>query len=87
MDRPLEEELTLEMIPEGPYRSIAEAVGVGSLLIITEMLGGAVTYPQEGIHSQADPGQKNLGRVQRLQQQRVSNQIRRIRALGAPTDN
>ena len=44
MDRPLEEELTLEMIPEGPYRSIAEAVGVGSFLIITEMLGGAVTY-------------------------------------------
>ena len=45
MDRPLEEDLTLEMIPEGPYyRSIAGAAGVGSFLIITGMLGGAVTY-------------------------------------------
>lgn len=44
MDKPLEEELTLEMIPEGTYRSIAEAIGVNSFIIITEMLGGAVTY-------------------------------------------
>lgn len=44
MGKPLEEELTLEMIPEGLYRCIAEAIGVSNFLIITEMLGGATTY-------------------------------------------
>ncbi|MPM11429.1 hypothetical protein SDC9_57773 [bioreactor metagenome] len=44
MDKPLEEELTLELIPEGTYRSIAEAIGVSNFLIITEMIGGATIY-------------------------------------------
>jgi Mor family transcriptional regulator len=48
VDKPLEEELTLELIPEGLYRSIAEAIGVSNFLIITEMLGGSTTYlPQK----------------------------------------
>lgn len=44
MGKLLEEELTLEMIPEGLYRYIAEAIGVSNFLILTEILGGATTY-------------------------------------------
>lgn len=44
MEKPLEEDLTLEMIQEGLYRSIAEAIGVSNFLIITDMIGGTTTY-------------------------------------------
>lgn len=44
MDKTLDEELTLEMIPEGTYRSIAEAIGVKNFLIMTEIIGGISTY-------------------------------------------
>lgn len=39
-----EEELTLEMISEGMYREIAEAIGVLNFLKIAKLVGGTTFY-------------------------------------------
>lgn len=43
MDR-LSEELTLEMLPEGPYKQIAEAIGPENFYRLAEVVGGTTIY-------------------------------------------
>ena len=43
MDR-LSEELTLEMLPEGPYKQIAEAIGPENFYRLAEVVGGSTVY-------------------------------------------
>lgn len=38
------EELTVEQIPEGLYRDIAEAIGVENLIKLTQLIGGSTFY-------------------------------------------
>ncbi|SHI87624.1 Mor transcription activator family protein [Lutispora thermophila] len=40
----LARELTLEQIPEGLYREIAEAIGVGNFVKLTQLVGGSTIY-------------------------------------------
>lgn len=40
----LKKDLTLEMIPAGVYREIAEAIGVDALLRLAAIVGGATFY-------------------------------------------
>ncbi|GAB6158295.1 hypothetical protein JCM39194_14950 [Desulfotomaculum varum] len=40
----LAKELTLEQIPEGLYREIAEAIGVGNFVKLTQLVGGTTIY-------------------------------------------
>jgi Mor family transcriptional regulator len=40
----LEKYLTLEMIPEGMYREIAESIGIENLIKLTKIVGGATIY-------------------------------------------
>ncbi|ADY54895.1 Mor transcription activator domain protein [Syntrophobotulus glycolicus DSM 8271] len=40
----LAKELTLEQIPEGLYREIAEAIGVENLVKLTQLVGGSTIY-------------------------------------------
>ncbi|MDL2288287.1 hypothetical protein LJC32_02780 [Oscillospiraceae bacterium OttesenSCG-928-F05] len=44
MEDSLVDELTLEQIPEGMYRSIAEAIGVTNLYKLSTIVGGATVY-------------------------------------------
>lgn len=37
-------ELTVEMLPDGLYRQIAEAIGVDGFYKLTEVVGGATVY-------------------------------------------
>ena len=37
-------ELTLEQIPEGLYRQIAEAIGVENFVELTQLVGGSTIY-------------------------------------------
>lgn len=38
------DKLTPEMIPEGMYREIAEQIGVGNFIKLSELIGGATIY-------------------------------------------
>ena len=40
----LVKELTIEMLPEGPYRQIAEAIGPENFYRLAEVVGGATIY-------------------------------------------
>lgn len=40
----LAKELTIEQIPEGLYKEIAEAIGVDNLVRLTELIGGSTIY-------------------------------------------
>jgi Mor family transcriptional regulator len=40
----LAKELTLEQIPEGLYKQIAEAIGVENLVKLTQLVGGSTIY-------------------------------------------
>lgn len=44
MDEQLKSKLTIEMLPEGVYREIAEEIGVDNLLRLTQMFGGSTCY-------------------------------------------
>jgi len=37
-------ELTLEMIPEGIFRNIAERIGIGNLIELADIVGGVTFY-------------------------------------------
>lgn len=40
----LSKDLTLEMLPEGLYKEIAEAIGIGNFYKLAEVVGGATVY-------------------------------------------
>ncbi|MCI8959001.1 MAG: hypothetical protein HFG62_07780 [Lachnospiraceae bacterium] len=40
----LVKDLTLDMLPEGIYRDIAEAIGIKNFYTLTEVVGGATIY-------------------------------------------
>lgn len=40
----LAKDLTLELIPDGLYREIAEAIGVENLVKLTQLVGGSTIY-------------------------------------------
>ena len=40
----LSKELTLEMLPEGMYKQIAEGIGISNFYKLTEIIGGATVY-------------------------------------------
>lgn len=40
----LVKELTIEMLPEGPYKQIAEAIGPENFYRLAEVVGGATIY-------------------------------------------
>lgn len=40
----LVKELTIEMLPEGPYKQIAEAIGPETFYRLAEVVGGATIY-------------------------------------------
>ncbi len=44
MNNALESKLTLEMIPEGTYKTIAQEIGVENFLKLADILGGATSY-------------------------------------------
>lgn len=45
----LVKELTIEMLPEGPYKQIAEAIGPENFYRLVEVVGGATIYiPKPG---------------------------------------
>lgn len=37
-------DLTIEMLPEGLYKEIAEAIGISNFYKLTEVVGGATVY-------------------------------------------
>ena len=40
----LEKDLTIELIPDGLYRDIAEAIGIENLVKLTQLVGGSTIY-------------------------------------------
>lgn len=40
----LKEELTLDMIPNGLYRTIAEEIGISNFLALSKIVGGSTIY-------------------------------------------
>jgi len=40
----LAQDLTIELIPDGIYRQIAETIGVENLVKLTELIGGSTFY-------------------------------------------
>lgn len=44
MDEQLSKDLTLEMLPDGLYKDIAEAIGIGNFYKLAKVVGGATVY-------------------------------------------